>query len=349
MTPASPAQQPHHARSEASSPPAPPAPTPSGLQRLRAATPPVSVILLAAAFVFAGWFTLFGPIGILAWRGGTFPPTEPDRPYYQQALKDVARYQYQEQPSPSIYFGLACGASRDDLRAAIPQVGSHPDSDANPDADPVAAAAAAASMPGAEVAAGVRNSRTEAKTAAARGDLDPRLDAFGHEVDCSQSWTAPFLSFLLASAGVPLYADPAFGSATDTDTFSSTKGASEHPRENDTDDGSPTTANAWLVTDVNQLIQAFKDRNAYVTDPSFSPQVGDVVFYKHPAGQGIHANMVVAVTGDWVTIGGDEHGRVGLASMTLRNRGGVIGYGATGLFEHAPLPATQTTVASSPR
>lgn len=321
----------------------------------------MSVLLLTALFIFAGWFTLYGPINILAWRGGTFPPTEPDRPFYQQAIKDVARYQYDEQPNPNVYFGLACGASLDDLNAVLPRVGSHHDSDANSEADPGAVAAAAAYRPGANMsraAAGVGGGDAS--------DLDTSLDALSHEVDCSGAWTAPFLSFLLASAGVPLYGDPALagvgepagprpggpvpgansGAGPSAGTSSSNGAANAGAGGTNTgvgkradSDGAPTTANPWLVTDVDQLMQAFKDHGAFMTDPDFSPQVGDIIFYKYPAGLGVHANMVVAVRDEWVTIGGDELGKVGLASMTLRNRGGIIGYGATGLFEYAPLVA----------
>ena len=303
-----PAQQPHAARSESSSPSLDDgqenASSPSMLQRVRAAIPPVSILVLTAVFLFAGWFTLFGPINVLAWRGGTFPRTEADRPYYQQALKDVARYQYEEQPSPEVYFGLACGATDDDIRSVIPKVGEHPNSDADPTADADAVAAAAATRPGSAPTAANETSK-----------LNPNLDAFGNTVDCSGSWTAPFLSFLLASAGVPVFDTP--------------------------EDSAAAAENPWLVTDVEQLMDAYKAHDAFVTDKDFSPQVGDIIFYRYPAGLGVHANMVVAVQGDWVTIGGDELGKVGLASMTLRNRGGIVGYGATGYFEQAPLDATK--------
>lgn len=326
-----PAQQPHEARSESSSPSLDDGPettsSPSLLQRVRAATPPASILALTAVFLFAGWFTLFGPINVLAWRGGTFPRTEPDRPYYQQALKDVARYQYEEQPSPEVYFGLACGATDDDIRGVIPEVGKHPDSYADPTADEGAAATAAETRPGSAHKAANQASATDRASAAKQtsestpnldANLDPNLDAFGNTVDCSGSWTAPFLSFLLASAGVPVY------------------DAAEGPK-----DTASATANPWLVTDVEQLMDAYKAHDAFVTDKEFSPQVGDIIFYRYPAGLGMHANMVVAVQGDWVTIGGDELGKVGLASMTLRNRGGIVGYGATGYFEQAPLEANK--------
>ncbi len=316
-----PAQPPHEAGAESSSAPLndgqETATSPSTLQRVRAAIPPASILVLTAIFLFAGWFTLFGPINVLAWRGGTFPSTEADRPYYQQALKDVARYQYDEQPSPDVYFGLACGATEDDIRSVIPKVGDHPDSNADPTADEDAVAAAAATRPG------------SASTAANQtSNRDPNLDAFGNTVDCSGSWTAPFLSFLLASAGVPVFDVP---EDSTTNRTADTNGT----------DKTTSTANPWLVTDVEQLMDAYKAHDAFVTDTDFSPQVGDIIFYRYPAGLGMHANMVVAVKGDWVTIGGDELGKVGLASMTLRNRGGIVGYGATGYFEHAPLEATK--------
>ncbi|MDO5030665.1 MAG: hypothetical protein Q4E11_08805 [Corynebacterium sp.] len=290
--------------------------SPSFLQRVREAMPPVSILLLTAIFIFAGWFTLFGPVNVLAWRGGTFPHTEGDRPHYQQALKDIARYQYEEQPSPEIYFGQACGADSEEIRKAIPKVGANPDSDADPEENAEFAAAAADRVAGitGDSATGGNDRAGES----AEG-LNPKLDAFGNEVDCSGSWTAPFLSFLLASAGVPLY------EASDSTQAGST--------------ASSASANPWLVTDVEQLMQAYQDHDAFMTDEEFSPQVGDIIFYRYPAGLGVHANMVVGVQGDWVTIGGDELGKVGLASMTVRNRGGIVGYGATGLFENSPLQA----------
>ncbi|WP_246819381.1 MULTISPECIES: hypothetical protein [unclassified Corynebacterium] len=328
-----PAQQPHAARSESSSPSLDDgqenASSPSMLQRVRAAIPPVSILVLTAVFLFAGWFTLFGPINVLAWRGGTFPRTEADRPYYQQALKDVARYQYEEQPSPEVYFGLACGATDDDIRSVIPKVGEHPNSDADPTADADAVAAAAATRPGSAPTAANQTAK-----------LNPNLDAFGNTVDCSGSWTAPFLSFLLASAGVPVFDTPedsAANSATDNNNAEQYNTAQNRTAQNST----ATTENPWLVTDVEQLMDAYKAHDAFVTDKDFSPQVGDIIFYRYPASLGVHANMVVAVQGDWVTIGGDELGKVGLASMTLRNRGGIVGYGATGYFEQAPLDATK--------
>ena len=61
--------------------------------------------------------------------------------------------------------------------------------------------------------------------------------------------------------------------------------------------------------------------------------MGDLVFYDYPWPFGHHVNMVVAVHGDVVTVGGDELGGVGLASMNLRNRGGIMGWGATGRLE----------------
>lgn len=327
-----PAQQPHAARSESSSPSLDDgqenASSPSMLQRVRAAIPPVSILVLTEVFLFAGLFTLFGPINVLAWRGGTFPRTEADRPYYQQALKDVARYQYEEQPSHEVYFGLACGATDDDIRRVIPKVGEHPNSDAEPNADEDAAAAAT-TMPGSAPAAANKTSK-----------LNPNLDAFGDTVDCSGSWTAPFLSFLLASAGVPVFDTPensAANSATDNNSTEQYNTAQKRTEQNST----AATENPWLVTDVEQLMDAYKAHDAFVTDKDFSPQVGDIIFYRYPAGLGVHANMVVAVQGDWVTIGGDELGKVGLASMILRNRGGIVGYGATGYFEQAPLDATK--------
>lgn len=282
------------------------------LQRVREVIPPASILLLTAIFIFAGWFTFFGPVNVLAWRGGTFPHTEADRPHYQQALKDISRYQYEEQPSPEIYFGQACGADPEEIRKAIPKVGANPDSDADPEENAEFAAAAADRVAGIE-----SESATDGNDRA--DGLNPKLDAFGNEVDCSGSWTAPFLSFLLASAGLPLY------EAADSSEPDSAASAE--------------SANPWLVTDVEQLMQTYQDHDAFMTDADFSPQVGDIIFYRYPAGLGVHANMVVAVQGDWVTIGGDELGKVGLASMTLRNRGGIVGYGATGLFENAPLQA----------
>lgn len=336
-----PAQQPHEARSESSSPSLDDspetAPSPSLLQRVRAAIPPASILALTALFLFAGWFTLFGPINVLAWRGGTFPRTEPDRPYYQQALKDVARYQYEEQPSPEVYFGLACGATDDDIRGVIPEVGKHPDSYADPTADEGAAATAATTRPGSARMAANQTSAAH-QTSESTPNLDSNLDAFGNTVDCSGSWTAPFLSFLLASAGVPVY-DAAEGpkDAEEAAATSDKRNADKNSEKNT----ASATANPWLVTDVEQLMDAYKAHDAFVTDKDFSPQVGDIIFYRYPAGLGMHANMVVAVRGDWVTVGGDELGNVGLASMTLRNRGGIVGYGATGYFEQAPLEAAR--------
>nr|WP_240393986.1 hypothetical protein [Corynebacterium lactis] len=253
-------------------------------------------------------------MNLLAWRGGEFPPTEADRPLYQQALKDIARFQYENQPTRSVYFGTACGASEDDLLRAVPPL---PADDALDEPRPVHGPEflppqnSPINGPEQGPGAGERSGQPGANGEDAQ--LNPRLDAFGAEVDCEGNWDAAFLSFTLAAAGVPLYMPDA--------------------------DHETASENFWLVTGVEQLMQAYRDRGAFFDNPDFSPQVGDIIFYRYPGGLGVHANMIVAVTQDWITVGGDEFGKVGLASMTLRKRGGIVGYGATGYFENAPLPS----------
>lgn len=242
--------------------------------RLRKNIPPASILLLATVLVVAGAITMWGPVNLLAWRGGTFPDTEPDRPLYQANIKDLAREQYQQQPDHSLYFGTACGATDEDLLLALPAGFSTPFE---------------------------QNVDTPADS----------LDAFGQEVDCKGSWDAAFVSWLLAYSGVPLYE---FG----------------EPGEN-----------TWLVATTEQLVDAYKEHDAYIEDDQFSPQVGDIIFYNYPGPFGMHANMVVAVQGDWVTVGGDEPEGVGLAVMQLRKRGGIVGYGATGKLEGSPLPTAR--------
>lgn len=139
---------------------------------------------------------------------------------------------------------------------------------------------------------------------------DPLLD--DASPDPEGPWDAAFVSWVLNEADLPV--------------------RGERPGKPD----------AWLIADTLELARAMADRGAYVSAedaPEFSPQIGDLIFYDYPGPFGHHVNMVVAVHGDVVTIGGDELGNVGLASMNLRNRGGIMGWGATGRLEGPLTPA----------
>lgn len=271
-------------------------------RKLRDVLPPVSIVLLTILFIFAGWFNLYGPVNLLAWRGGEFPETEKDRPFYQQDLKDITRFQYENQPDHAVYFGAACGASEDDILRVIPPLPADAQIDEpRPPHGPEF-------IPNKK---GLGND--SGKKDATNEEFNSHLDAFGDKVDCGGRWDAAFISFAMAASGIHFY-QPEPGRDIESENF-------------------------WLVTDVEQLMQVYRDRGAFFANPDFSPQVGDVIFYHYPGGLGVHANMIVAVTEDWITVGGDEFGKVGLASMTLRNRGGIVGYGASGYFEGAPLPS----------
>lgn len=274
-------------------------------RRLVAAIPPWPILLLSAFFVIAATFTLAGPVNILAWRGGTFPPTQTDRPAYQQNLKNVTRVLYETQPDPAVYFGQACGGADAALTEALPEL-LFDDTLPYP-SGPVLG----------PVAPGDADS-----TAVPPKALD--RDAFGDTVACDGRWNAAFISYSLATSGLPLFGDAAEPSVVPDAVVVET--------------AAEVSANPWLVTDVNQLWDVYQQRGALFTNEDFSPQVGDIIFYRYPGNLGVHANMVVAVGNEWVTIGGDELGRVGLASMGLRHRSGIMGYGATGYFAEEPLP-----------
>lgn len=211
---------------------------------------PWPILLLAFVFVFGAAITLWGPVNLLAWRGGTFPAPDPERPVYQQKIVEITRVQHEDQPDGSRYF------TRGDAGAGPSESGIPPKDGAAPDPD--------------------------------------------------GPWDAAFVSWVLSEAGLPVRAEK------------------------------PGNPDAWLVADTLELAGAMADRGAYIdaeADPEFSPQVGDLVFYDYPWPFGYHVNMIVAVHGDVVTVGGDELGGVGLASMNLRNRGGIMGWGATGRLE----------------
>lgn len=198
--------------------------------------PPWPILLLAFVFAFGAAFTLWGPVNLLAWRGGDFPETPEDRPAYQQRLVDLAREQYEAQPGPRRY---------------------------TPDPE--------------------------------------------------GPWDAAFVSWLFNEAGLPV----------------------RYPHADDPE--------AWRVDDVLELRDVLADRGAYIPveeEPDLMPQIGDLIFYDYPGPLGHHVNMVVAVYDDVITVGGDELGGVGLASMNLRNRGGIMGWGATGRLED-PLAPTE--------
>ncbi|MFC3850355.1 CHAP domain-containing protein [Corynebacterium hansenii] len=231
---------------------------------------PWPILLLVFVFAFGAAVTLWGPVNLLAWRGGPFPETDPERPLYQQGIVEIARAQYEEQPGGARYFTRGDGE------------------------------------------AGPSESTVAPKTGPDRRYPEGR-------------WDAAFVSWVLNEVGLPVRAEQ------------------------------PGRPNSWLVTDVLELAGAMADRGAYIdaaAEPEFSPQIGDLVFYDYPGPFGHHVNMVVAVHGEVVTVGGDEFGKVGLASMNLRNRSGIMGWGATGMLEGPlaadPLPAPEIDVIPLP-
>lgn len=221
---------------------------------------PWPILLLGFIFAFGAAMTLWGPVNLLAWRGGTFPETDPERPEYQRDIVDVTRLQYEEQPDPDRFFSPGPDGPLPDQTRIGPADGS---------ADP---------------------------------DFIP---------DASGPWDAAFVSWVLNEVGLPI----------------------REPRADD--------PSAWLVRDTFDLADAYAARGAYIpaeAEPEFVPQIGDVIFYDYPWPFGEHVNMVVGVRGGEVhTVGGNELGRVGFARMGMRNRGGILGYGATGRLED-PFP-----------
>lgn len=221
---------------------------------------PWPILVLGFVFAFGAAVTLWGPVNLLAWRGGTFPETIPDRPLYQQDIMDVTRAQYQEQPGPDRYFSPGPDGRLPDQNWIGPRDGSE-----DPDFAP-----------------------------AAEGP-----------------WAAAFVSWVLNEVGLPV----------------------REPYVGDPE--------AWLITDHRELADAYEARGAFIRaeeDPYLSPQIGDVIFYDYPWPFGGHVNMVVDVVGGEIyTVGGDELGRVGLSRMAMRNRSGIVGFGATGMLED-PYP-----------
>lgn len=221
---------------------------------------PWPILLLGFIFAFGAAMTLWGPVNLLAWRGGTFPETDPERPHYQRDIMDVTRVQYEQQPSPDRFF-------------------SPGDSGLAPD---------------------------HSRIGPADGSEDPDFIP-----DASGPWDAAFVSWVLNEVGLPV----------------------REPRADD--------PSAWLVRDTLELADAFAARGTYIpaeAEPDYVPQIGDVIFYDYPWPFGEHVNIVVGVIGREVrTVGGDELGKVGYARMGLRNRGGILGYGATGRLED-PFP-----------
>lgn len=223
---------------------------------------PWPILLLAFVFVFGAAMTLWGPVNLLAWRGGAFPDPDPERPIYQQKIMEIARVQHEDQPGGARYF------TRGDVEAGPSE-----------------------------------------STIGPKDGADPLLD--DASPDPEGPWDAAFVSWVLNEADLPV--------------------RGERPGEPD----------AWLIADTLELARAMADRGAYVSAedaPEFSPQIGDLIFYDYPGPFGHHVNMVVAVHGDVVTVGGDELGKVGLTSMNLRNRGGIMGWGATGRLEDPVTP-----------
>lgn len=134
--------------------------------------------------------------------------------------------------------------------------------------------------------------------------------------DCDGKWDAAFVSWVMNEVGMPL-AEP-----------------------------TPEDPYAWLEPDVDRMIERFRANDAFHEEPDFMPQIGDIVFYDDPWPLGKHVNFVVDVRGDLVTVGGDEVGGVGVATMKLAHRGGILGFGATGKFERPAEAAPEAVVAN---
>ncbi|WP_295624299.1 CHAP domain-containing protein [uncultured Corynebacterium sp.] len=217
--------------------------------------PPWPIVLLALVFVFGAAMTLWGPVNLMAWRGGDVPPSNSDRPVHEQKILEVIRVQHEDQPGGRRYFTRG-DAEHDPSEGAI----------------------------------------------APKNGTDDPLDDAGRDAD--GPWDAAFVSWVLNEAGIPVRPE------------------------------APGKTDAWLVTGTPELADAMAARGAYVSaedDPEFRPQVGDLIFYDYPGPFGYHVNIVIGGNGDNIlTAGGDELGRVGIASMDLRNRGGIMGWGTTG-------------------
>lgn len=216
--------------------------------------PPWPILVLSLVFIVGAAMTMWGPVNLLATRGGDFPEPDPDRPVQQLRIVDILHAQYVDQPGPSRYFTRGTGQPEPSESDVAPAE----DSPQPPPPDP------------------------------------------------EGPWDAAFVSWVLNEAGLPVRQE------------------------------TPANPDAWLIADTLELARAFDDRGAYLSAadaPEFSPQLGDLIFYDYPGPLGHHVNIVVGVHGDVVTVGGDEFGRVGLASMNLRGRGGIMGWGATGLLK----------------
>ena len=52
---------------------------------------PWPILLLSFVFVFGAAMSAWGPVNVLAWRGGEFPDVDPERPTYQQRIAEIGR------------------------------------------------------------------------------------------------------------------------------------------------------------------------------------------------------------------------------------------------------------------